>query len=121
MSMNLIYFQIWMNSGKEDETLPEGQNFGSCDLGISSDVIEHIRDPNGLLSFLKKLKCKMYIISTPKREHMVRNGPPNNIHHVREWTFHEFQLYLESQGFKRIKSFDGVQNPTTQMHVLRVE
>ena len=110
-----------MNSGKEDETLPVDQNFGSCDVGICSDVIEHIREPNGLLSFLKKLKCKLFVISTPKREHMVRNGPPNNIHHVREWTFHEFQIYLESQGFNRIKSFDGVQNPTTQMHVLNIQ
>lgn len=45
-----------------------------------------------------------------------RNGPPGSPYHVREWTFHEFQLYLQSQGFRVLKSFDGVQNPTTQVH-----
>ena len=52
--------------------MPEGQDFGPCDVGISSDVIEHIREPNGLLSFMKKLKCSVYVISTPKRELMIR-------------------------------------------------
>ena len=70
--LDLTIFQIWFNSGKEDVSLPEDQNFGPCDVGISSDVIEHIREPNGLLSFMKKLKCPVYVISTPKRELMVR-------------------------------------------------
>jgi hypothetical protein len=64
--------QIWYNSGKEDVSLPEGQDFGPCDVGLSADVIEHIREPTGLLNFMKKLNCPIYVISTPKRELMVR-------------------------------------------------
>jgi hypothetical protein len=69
---------------------------------------------------MKTLKCPLYIISTPKRELMRRDGPPSSVYHVREWTFHEFQLYLQQQSFDLLKSFDGVQNPTTQMHVVRL-
>jgi hypothetical protein len=62
----------------------------------------------------------LYVISTPKRELTNRDGPPTGGFHVREWTFNEFRLYLQSQGFEVLKSFDGVQNPTTQMHVVRI-
>ncbi len=98
------------------------------------------------------------------------SGPPTGGFHVREWTFSEFRLYLQSQGvnfinilgpaftcadtksakntvnpsvfftllgymrikvarkmlvkstqgFEILRSLDGVQNPTTQMHVVRV-
>ena len=89
-------------------------------MGISADVIEHIRDPNQLLAFLKTLNCDLYLISTPKREVMKRNGPPTNPSHVREWTFHEFQVYLQNQGFEILKSFDGVQHPSTQMHIVKL-
>ena len=109
-----------MNSGKEDQTLPDKKQFETCDLGMAADVIEHIREPGGLLAFMQTLKCTLYIISTPKRELMNRNGPPNYGFHVREWTFQELQLYLQSQGFEILLSHDGVQNPTTQMHVVRI-
>ena len=66
------YFDIWHNSGKEDVDLPENKDFGSCDVGISADVIEHIREPNGLLKFMRQLNCHFYVISTPKRELMNR-------------------------------------------------
>ena len=69
---------------------------------------------------MKTLQCTLYVISTPKRELMNRSGPPNGGYHVREWTFHEFQLYLQSEGFELLLSHDGVQNPTTQMHVVRI-
>ena len=46
-------------------------------------------------------------------------GPPVNLNHVREWTFHEFQLYLESQGFQILKSLDGVLSLTGQMHIVK--
>jgi hypothetical protein len=69
---------------------------------------------------MKTLQCTLYIISTPKRELMNRSGPPNGGYHVREWTFHEFQLYLHSEGFELVLSHDGVQNPTTQMHIARL-
>jgi hypothetical protein len=41
---------------------------------------------------MKKLRCSVYVISTPKRELMIRDGPPYSAYHVREWTFHEFQV-----------------------------
>ena len=62
----------------------------------------------------------MYVISTPKREFTNRDGPPKNPHHVREWTFHEFQLYLESRGFFIIKSFNGLTTPTGRMHLIKL-
>ena len=110
-----------MNSGKESQTLPDKIQFEACDLGMAADVIEHIREPGSLLAFMQTLKCSLYIISTPKRELMNRNGPPNYGFHVREWTFQELQLYLQSQGFEILLSHDGVQNPTTQMHVVRIQ
>ena len=55
-------FQVWINSGKEDETLPEDKSFGTCDVGISADVVEHIRDPNGLLAFLRSLNCQVQTV-----------------------------------------------------------
>jgi hypothetical protein len=63
---------------------------------------------------------QVYVISTPKREMTKMSGPPMGGFHVREWTFSEFRLYLQSQGFEILRSFDGVQNPSTQMHVVRV-
>ena len=48
-------------------------------------------------------------------------GPPVNLNHVREWTFHEFQLYMESQGFEVAKSFDGTTTLQGMMHVLKIK
>lgn len=76
----------------------------SYDLIICSDVIEHLRDPNKLLAFIKKLEFKTIIFSTPDRELMEargypRFGPPENPCHVREWSKHEFKRYIENAGF----------------------
>ena len=94
---------------------------GVCDVGISSDVVEHMHDPDGLLDYMKKLKCQLYVFSSPKRECNKVEGPPVNLNHVREWTFHEFQLYLESQGFEVVKSFDGATTLQAMMHIVRVK
>jgi hypothetical protein len=51
-----------------------------------------VKNPGVNCSFMKKLSCAVYVISTPKRERMVREGPPHSAYHVREWTFHEFQV-----------------------------
>ena len=64
--------------------------------------------------FLLFLGCRAYVISTPKRESL---GPPKNEHHVREWTMHELQSYLESYGFRVVKSFDGIQHVRTQFAI----
>ncbi len=60
---------------------------------------------------------KAYIISTPKREVCNHTGPPDNTNHVREWTFTEMQLYLESEGFVIIKSFNGIASVYCGQHV----
>ena len=104
----------WVESGKPEESLPESWNSNSRkpDVCICSDVIEHIRDPNDLVQFLLSLQCKAYVISTPKREALAPflGGPPSNTHHVREWTLHEFKMFLESLGFRVVKSYEGIQH-----------
>lgn len=78
----------------------------SVDLVICSDVIEHIVNPDELLNFIKSIDFKYLVISTPDRNIInqywglpdeLKNGPPYNIHHVREWAYEEFQQYLQSQ------------------------
>lgn len=113
----------WVDSGKPEESLPESWNSNSRkpDVCICSDVIEHMRDPNDLVRFLLSLQCKAYVISTPKREAHARSrfflGPPRNTHHVREWTLHELKMFLESLGFRVVKSYEGIQHRTTQFAI----
>lgn len=110
----------WVDSGEPEESLPSWKSGErKLDMCICSDVIEHIRDPDDLLKFLLSLKCSVYVISTPKRDALKKadSGPPINGHHVREWTFHEFQLYLTSQGFRVVRAFDGIQHDFTQFVV----
>lgn len=70
------------------------------DLVVCSDVIEHFVDPDMLLAYIKKLKPRVCIISTPDRDMMVQrynvnpDGPPINVHHVREWNMSEFNAYM---------------------------
>lgn len=78
-------------------------------LIISSDVIEHLINPNLLLNYIKSKieKDGVIILSTPERD--LLRGPgcnysPNK-HHVREWSYKEFELYLESQGFEILDHF----------------
>lgn len=63
---------------------------------ICSDVIEHIPDPDDLLAYLKSIKSRVIVLSTPERE-IVRGdhlGPPKNPAHFREWTLQELNDYL---------------------------
>ena len=66
------------------------------DLVIVSDVIEHLADPDRLLSFLASFGWQVAVISTPERELLGSgaDGPPLNPCHVREWSFTEFGAYL---------------------------
>lgn len=68
-----------------------------CDVLIASDVIEHMKNPNELLEFIEKCNPKEIILSTPDRnliQNISKDGPPNNIHHIREWSFEEFARYI---------------------------
>ena len=72
---------------------------------ICSDVIEHLVNPSYLLNNLKILMdyCSICIISTPERD-LARgkkhNGPPMNLHHIREWNLLEFYELLKLHNFK---------------------
>lgn len=67
---------------------------------ICSDVIEHIADPDDLLSYLASLDFDELVISTPDRVLLnigTEQGPPHNIHHHREWTSEEFKNYVSTR------------------------
>lgn len=81
------------------------------DLIICSDVIEHLVDPDVLLSFFENSKYKFIVLSTPERDKVqlfqkgyLWNGPPLNKAHVREWNFCEFKNYI-SPRFNIVKHF----------------
>lgn len=67
------------------------------DLVICSDVIEHVKNPDDLMDFLKMIDLKYLVLSTPERN-AVRGikdyGPPENTSHYREWNAGEFMEYV---------------------------
>jgi hypothetical protein len=78
-----------------------------CGLIIASDVIEHLPDPGELVGFLRRSKPKRIILSTPERDLLnagTWDGPPKNIHHVREWNYAELHAYL-GQSFTVVEHF----------------
>jgi predicted TPR repeat methyltransferase len=100
-------FGKWHVDNIENSSLDINKKF---DLIISSDVIEHLINPDKLLFYIKKYSHDntFIIISTPERD-MLRGknslGPPENKAHVREWNVSELQRYIESRGFKILKHF----------------
>jgi len=67
------------------------------DLVIASDVIEHVLNPDELLRYIKQLRPRYVVISTPDRNLLragTHDGPPKNPAHVREWSFAEFHAYI---------------------------
>ena len=79
----------------------------TADLVISADVIEHMVDPDYLLSYAQKHSRPggLLLVSTPDREAL--HGPdclqPTNREHIREWSFEEFSTYLESRGLEVVE------------------
>merc|ERR1712129_626174 len=69
---------------------------------IASDSIEHIPDPDPYMRFLKSFCAKYAILSSPDRDilGLVKEGPPNNTAHVREWTHDELAAYVSKFGFR---------------------
>jgi hypothetical protein len=68
-----------------------------AELVICADVIEHLEDPNELLQFIKRTQASRVVISTPERDLLnlgTHDGPPRNMHHVREWNGDEFCAYI---------------------------
>lgn len=81
-----------------------------ADIGICSDVIEHVGDPDKLLSYLKQ-RVKpggLIVLSTPDR--VARYGTklmvPGHPAHVREWSYEELADYLNASGFVIIDHFN---------------
>ena len=75
------------------------------DLITSADVIEHLRNPDHLIEWMRRhAHCETEVIlSTPDRD--LRRGPesmgpPENRAHVREWNRSEFADYLRDRGLK---------------------
>jgi len=74
---------------------------------ICSDVIEHLKRPENLMSALAKLSdvCSYMLISTPDRDRArgwLDYGPPANPAHVMEWGASEFVRFMCDCGFKDI-------------------
>ena len=68
------------------------------DLIICADVIEHIVDPDNLLDMIENCNAKHIIISTVARNlGGSQSGPPDNLHHCREWAEQEFANYIGSR------------------------
>jgi len=70
------------------------------DMVICSDVIEHLSNPDLLLTAISESSAKIVVISTPALELLAdrglspRLGPPANPAHLREWTTLEFKRYV---------------------------
>jgi SAM-dependent methyltransferase len=68
-----------------------------ADLVITSDVIEHVPDPDALLQFILRIAPRYVVLSTPDRNLLrlgTHDGPPYNPTHLREWSMAELHAYL---------------------------
>jgi SAM-dependent methyltransferase len=75
-----------------------------ADLVVSSDVIEHLADPDRVLAYIREL-CgpdTFVVLTTPERIGLRgrESVTPGNPAHVREWSFDEFSMYVEASGFR---------------------
>jgi len=81
-----------------------------AELLICCDVIEHLEDPDVLLDYIKSMLKKdgTAIISTPERDRLrgVNCTHSPNKFHIREWSYDEFEIYLQSHGFEILKHFN---------------
>jgi len=111
----------WINSGEPSSSFNNDSD-KKCDLIMSSDVIEHILDPDELINYMKTFSCNHFLISTPCLEVLIKHfgykryEPPKNVAHVREWTFDEFKMYL-SKHFQILESFLGKTQIECQWHL----
>lgn len=87
-----------------------------ADFVIASDVIEHVLNPNDLLSYIATLNPKYILFSTPDRNLFrlgTHDGPPKKPSHVREWSFAEFEAYIDSR-FEVLEHFISNNQQSTQ-------
>jgi 2-polyprenyl-3-methyl-5-hydroxy-6-metoxy-1,4-benzoquinol methylase len=84
--------RTWINAAHVNQIPPK------TDLIICSDVIEHLLNPDELLKLIGKIDFEILFISTPERiscRGWHDFGPPENVHHIREWNAKEFRHYIE--------------------------
>lgn len=129
----LKYFQEVESTGVEIEpTLtylrskyPDGRwinpemERGEFDMVICADVIEHVENPEELITLINSIKSRFIVFSTPDRS-LIQGadqlGPPRNLHHVREWSFDEFGEYI-SDHFDVLAHFISNREQATQVIV----
>lgn len=104
---NSYNFGDWYKDDIENPALELKRNF---DMIISSDVIEHLVDPDKLLDYIKLYGHNetQIILSTPERDKISYQnplGPPHNLTHVREWNLTELNSYFMDRGFKILNHF----------------
>lgn len=105
---NTYDFGTWITDNFER---PSGvlKTVNTPDLIVCSDVIEHLKEPNILLQYIKDVSSPetLIVLSTPDRDRLRGtecNHCPNK-HHIREWNSTELSEYINSQGFKIIDHF----------------
>lgn len=91
---------------ERDPRIPVGDDDLRNATVIASDVIEHLRHPDRLLSALSAALrlADAAVLSTPERALTYggdHRGPPGNPAHVREWTLAEFAELLRRAGLDR--------------------
>ena len=69
---------------------------GEYGLALAVDVIEHLEDPDSLLTFLQRVNSKYILLSTPERSRLglLARYRPKNPYHLREWDQAEFLAYV---------------------------
>lgn len=92
-----------------------------ADLVIACDVIEHVLDPDALITYIKSIRPRLVVLTTPERNQILAGrhfGPPGNPSHIREWGYADFRRYV-GDHFDILYHF--VVNPfqSTQMVVVR--
>jgi len=103
IGIDLPYTVEFLKNKYPDKTwLTAHDDLIDIDVFIASDVIEHMKDPNVLIDYIKKCNPKEIILSTPDRNLKVlyynepEDGPCLNPCHLREWNYTEFRNYISS-------------------------
>lgn len=92
-----------------------------ADLVITSDVIEHVPDPDALLQYILRIAPRYVVLSTPDRNLFrvgTHDGPPSNPTHLREWSMAELHTYL-SVYFEIDEHFISFASQATQCVLAR--
>jgi 2-polyprenyl-3-methyl-5-hydroxy-6-metoxy-1,4-benzoquinol methylase len=82
------------------------------DLVICADVIEHVDNPAWLLWYIQEMQPKFVVLSTPDVSKLglgTEDGPPKNLHHVREWNAPQFHALVSDFFTIYEHCYDGTQ------------